>query len=77
MRQTAEFIIGQFPDVSMTIESILAEGDEVAVRLTARGTNRGPIGGGPRPAGSSSRLSVTGSGLRTESSPSTGRCGTT
>jgi steroid delta-isomerase-like uncharacterized protein len=45
MRQTAQFIIGQFPDVSMSIESILAEGDEVAVRLTARGTNHGPIGG--------------------------------
>ena len=26
MRQTAQFIIGQFPDVSMTVESIIAEG---------------------------------------------------
>jgi steroid delta-isomerase-like uncharacterized protein len=47
MRQTAQFIIGQFPDVSMTVESIIAEGDEVAVRVTARGTNRGPIAGVP------------------------------
>jgi steroid delta-isomerase-like uncharacterized protein len=51
MRQTAQFIIGQFPDVSMTIESILAEGDEVAVRVTARGTNRGAIGGVAPPTG--------------------------
>jgi hypothetical protein len=40
MRQTAQFIIGQFPDVSMTIESILAERDQVAVRLTARHQSR-------------------------------------
>jgi predicted SnoaL-like aldol condensation-catalyzing enzyme len=51
MRQTAQFIISQFPDVMMTIESLLAEGDEVAVRLTARGTNRGPIGGVIPPTG--------------------------
>jgi steroid delta-isomerase-like uncharacterized protein len=51
MRQTAQFIISQFPDVAMTIESMLAEGDEVAVRLTARGTNRGPIGGMIPPTG--------------------------
>jgi predicted ester cyclase len=51
MRQTAQFIISQFPDVKMTIETILAEGDEVAVRLTARGTNLGPIGGVIPPTG--------------------------
>lgn len=51
MRQTAQFIIGQFPDVSMTVESIIAEGDQVAVRLTARGTNRGPIAGVVPPTG--------------------------
>ena len=51
MRQTAQFIIGQFPDVSMTVESIIAEGDEVAVRVTARGTNRGPLAGVVPPTG--------------------------
>lgn len=51
MRRTAQFIIGQFPDVSMTIETILAEGDQVAVRVTARGTNLGPIGGLVPPTG--------------------------
>jgi steroid delta-isomerase-like uncharacterized protein len=51
MRQRAQFIIGQFPDVSMSIHSIVAEGDEVAVRLTARGTNHGPIGGVVPPTG--------------------------
>jgi len=53
MRQTAQFIIDQFPDVVMTIESIIAEGDLVAVRLTARGTNLGPIGGMIPPTGRS------------------------
>jgi len=50
MRLTAQFIISAFPD-TMTIESIIAEGDEVAVRVSARGTNRGPIGGVIPPTG--------------------------
>lgn len=41
----------RFPDMSMTIEPILAEGNEVAVRLTARGINRGAIGGVVPPTG--------------------------
>ena len=53
MRQTAQFIIDQFPDVVMTIESIIAEGDVVAVRLTARGTSLGPVGGMLPPTGRS------------------------
>jgi steroid delta-isomerase-like uncharacterized protein len=47
MRRTAQFVFAQFPDVTMNTESILAERDEVAVRVVARGTNRGPIGGVP------------------------------
>jgi len=40
------FVAG-FPDISHTIEDILAEGDSVGVRLTVRGTNTGDFMGMP------------------------------
>jgi steroid delta-isomerase-like uncharacterized protein len=33
-----------FPDVHITIEDIVAEGDRVAIRWTGRGTNHGNLG---------------------------------
>jgi predicted ester cyclase len=36
-----------FPDNSLTIDDILAEGNQVAVRVTTRGTNSGPLVGLP------------------------------
>jgi predicted ester cyclase len=36
-----------FPDNHFTIEEILAEGDKVAVRMTIKGTNTGPLVGLP------------------------------
>jgi predicted ester cyclase len=36
-----------FPDNHFTIEEMLAEGDRVAVRMTTRGTNSGPMVGLP------------------------------
>ncbi|NWJ46319.1 MAG: ester cyclase [Chloroflexi bacterium] len=36
-----------FPDIKFTIEAQLAEGDLVATRWTARGTNTGPLMGMP------------------------------
>ena len=33
MRASMEWLIGQFPDVSMTIEALVAEGDLVAARV--------------------------------------------
>jgi steroid delta-isomerase-like uncharacterized protein len=47
-----------FPDVAVTVEDLLAEGDEVAVRWTWRGTQQGPFLGIP-PTGEA----VTGSGI--------------
>jgi predicted ester cyclase len=41
MRQTAEWLLAQFPDLHMTIEAMVAEGDTVAVRVP-EGTNLGP-----------------------------------
>jgi predicted ester cyclase len=34
-----------FPDLQLTVEDIIAEGDRVAVNLTARGTHRGTFQG--------------------------------
>ena len=36
-----------FPDLQLTIEDSIAQGDKVWVRITARGTQRGPIRGKP------------------------------
>ena len=47
-----------FPDLAVTVEDQLAEGDNVAVRWTWRGTQRGPFLGLPPTGGS-----VTGSGI--------------
>jgi len=47
-----------FPDVTVTVEDLLAEGDEVAVRWTWGGTHRGPFLGIP-PTGEA----VAGSGI--------------
>jgi steroid delta-isomerase-like uncharacterized protein len=48
-----------FPDLRFTIESIVAEGDEVVVRWTATGTHRDSLTGEP-PTGAS--ITVTGFG---------------
>ncbi len=43
--------LGAYPDLHMTIDDLIAEGDQVVVRLTARGTNTGDIvGPTPHPA---------------------------
>jgi len=62
-----------FPDVAVTVEDLLAEGDEVAVRWTWRGTQQGPFLGIPRPAkpsrapGSACSASRTAGSWRTSS----------
>jgi steroid delta-isomerase-like uncharacterized protein len=38
---------GAFPDLTATVEDVVAEGDRVALRLTARGTHTGPLMGLP------------------------------
>jgi predicted ester cyclase len=44
-REVVEWLTAQFPDLEMTIESVVAEGDMVAVRVRSAGTNRGKLGG--------------------------------
>jgi steroid delta-isomerase-like uncharacterized protein len=38
---------GIYPDIHMTIDDLIAEGDKVVCRWTARGTNTGPLMGMP------------------------------
>ena len=44
-KQWATGLLSAFPDLRVTIEALIAEGDHVAKRWTARGTNTGAIPG--------------------------------
>jgi len=46
-----------FPDIKLTIEDLIAEGDRVAVRLSVTGTNTGPLGDTP-PTGKPANLTA-------------------
>ena len=50
-RESLEWLIAQFPDMHMTIEAIVAEGDTVVVRTMSRGTNLGRLNGVLPPTG--------------------------
>ena len=43
-KQTVAQFRASFPDLSMIVEDILAEGDKVALRFRARGTHHGAFG---------------------------------
>jgi steroid delta-isomerase-like uncharacterized protein len=47
VRQVVGMYRGAFPDLHITIEDWVAEGDKVVARFTARGTNKGPLMGMP------------------------------
>jgi predicted ester cyclase len=51
MRASMEWLIAQFPDLEMTIESLVADGALVAVRVRTTGTNLGPLNGVMPPTG--------------------------
>jgi predicted ester cyclase len=44
-------VLVQLPDLQMTIEAIVAEGDTVAVRVLSEGTNLRPLNGVVPPTG--------------------------
>ena len=50
-RQTAQWLLAQFPYLQMTIEAMVAEGDTVAARVLSEGTNLGPLNGVMPPTG--------------------------
>jgi len=53
-------ILHAFPDFHLTIEDLIAEGDQVVVRMTARGTNTGDIlAPSPHPA-TGRQVTITG-----------------
>jgi predicted ester cyclase len=51
MRRTVEWLLSQFPDLRMTIEAIVAEGDTVAARVLSEGTNLGALNEAVPPTG--------------------------
>ena len=51
MRATAQWLLSQFPDMRMTIEELVAEGDLVVARVLSEGTNLGPLNGVIPPTG--------------------------
>jgi predicted ester cyclase len=51
MRQTARWLLAQFPDLHMRIEAMVAEGDLVGGAGRLEGTNLGPLNGVVPPTG--------------------------
>ena len=57
LQQVFSTYLTAFPDMTGTIEDLIAEGDKVAARLTFRGTHTGPMMGIP-PTGKQVTLSA-------------------
>ncbi len=51
MRGVVEWLYAQFPDLRMTVEAVVEEGDTIAVRVLSEGTNLGPLNGVIPPTG--------------------------
>jgi predicted ester cyclase len=47
LKQDIQYLRAGFPDLHLTIEDMVADADTVWIRMTARGTNRGPFMGPP------------------------------
>src|SRR5579872_2992489 len=47
LKQFVNMYRGAYPDLHMTIEDMIAEGDKLVVRFSARGTHRGTLMGIP------------------------------
>jgi steroid delta-isomerase-like uncharacterized protein len=56
-KQVVSLYRGAFPDANITVEEQIAEGDEVVIRWTGRGTHQGELMGVP-PSGN--RVEVSG-----------------
>jgi predicted ester cyclase len=51
LRSAAAWLLEQFPDLRMTIDLLVADGDLVAALVTSTGTNLGPLDGVMPPTG--------------------------
>ncbi len=47
LKKDIQYLRTAFPDLHLTIEDLVADGDKVWIRMTAHGTNRGPLLGPP------------------------------
>ena len=47
LKQDIQWLRTAFPDLHLTIEDMVADSDKVWIRMTARGTNLGPLVGPP------------------------------
>ena len=50
-RESLEWLIAQFPDIHMTIEALVSQGDTVVARVLSKGTNLGKLNGILPPTG--------------------------
>lgn len=46
-KQATAMFLTAFPDLHVTIDDMIAEGDQIAIRFTSHGTQRGSFGGMP------------------------------
>jgi steroid delta-isomerase-like uncharacterized protein len=46
-KQAIAMTLEGFPDLCVTIEDMIAEGDKVVIKFTTHGTQKGPLGGIP------------------------------
>jgi predicted ester cyclase len=51
MRGVVEWLVEQFPDIQMTVEAVVSDGDVVVARVLSDGTNLGKLGGIIPPTG--------------------------
>jgi predicted ester cyclase len=51
MRGVVEWLTDQYPDLTMTVEAVVTEGDTTAVRVRSEGTNLGRLNGVMPPTG--------------------------
>ncbi|MBK5288356.1 MAG: ester cyclase [Acidimicrobiia bacterium] len=51
MRNVVTWLVDQYPDMTMRIDSIVSEGDTVAARVWSEGTNLGKLNGVVPPTG--------------------------
>lgn len=47
LKRDIQYLRTAFPDLHLTIDDMVADGDKVWIRMTARGTNQGPLAGPP------------------------------
>lgn len=59
MRGVVEWLAAQFPDVTMTVQTIVTEGDTTAARVLSEGTNLGALNGVIPPTGRRFRAEQT------------------